>query len=133
MFKNKLKKLRKDNGHTQEYMALQLNISRPTYTRYETGEREPDYLMLKQIAIFFNVSLDYLLDVTDTPTPLTAEIESNPESIREKTLKETIQSTDELSEESKADMLRQLSLVKLRDKSGLVETAAEFHVNPVET
>lgn len=124
MFKDNLKKLRKSKGITQDTIAQQLNISRPTYTRYETGEREPDYQMLKQIALFFNVSIDYLLDVTNEPAPLNKDTEP---SYREKTLEESILFNKELSEKSKNDMLSQLKLVKIRDNAELNnDTATEF-------
>lgn len=56
-----LKKLRENNNLTQQQMADILNIQRPTYTRYETGERQPDFELLIRIAQHFNVSIDYLL------------------------------------------------------------------------
>ena len=68
MFFERLKILRENKGFTQEHMAKALKISRPTYTRYETGKREPDYVMLAQIAAFFDVSVDYLLGLTDEPS-----------------------------------------------------------------
>ncbi len=62
-FQRELKKL------TQTELARQLGISSQRYGGYETGKREPDNDMLKQIADFFDVSLDYLLGATDDPTP----------------------------------------------------------------
>ena len=34
------------------------------------GEREPDHKMLKKLAVFFNVSTDYLLGLTDIPNTI---------------------------------------------------------------
>lgn len=68
MFKDRLKKLRKLHELTQEEVAKRLSISRPSYSRYETGEREPDFEMVKQIADFFETSADYLLGLADDPT-----------------------------------------------------------------
>jgi hypothetical protein len=81
----------------------------------------------KADSTFFNVSLDYLLDVTDEFTPVVVIKETEPKPVYEKTLKEAIQSADELSDESKKDMLRHLSLVTFRDKHGLAETVPEFY------
>ncbi|MCR5501787.1 MAG: helix-turn-helix domain-containing protein, partial [Lachnospiraceae bacterium] len=36
-------------------------------SRFETGERRPDYDTLIEIAEYFNVSLDYLTGRTDKP------------------------------------------------------------------
>ncbi len=56
-----LKKTRITKGFTQDVMAKKLNISRPTYTRYETGERKPDYETIKKIAVILDISIDVLL------------------------------------------------------------------------
>ncbi len=61
-----LKELRTQRGLTQKDVAKLLHISRPTYTRYETGERKPDYETLKKLSEIFNVSTDYLIGVNHT-------------------------------------------------------------------
>jgi len=65
MFKETLKNLRISKNLTQTDIAKELKISRPTYTRYETGEREPNFETLNKLADFFNVSTDFLLGKTD--------------------------------------------------------------------
>lgn len=56
-----LKILRKEKKLTQAQVAEHLDVSVSTYTKYETGVNEPDIAMLKKLAKFFNVSIDYLL------------------------------------------------------------------------
>ena len=63
----RLKSLRKEKGISQLKLALDLNISQNSISRYETGEREADYRTLILIADYFNVSIDYLLGRTDNP------------------------------------------------------------------
>ena len=63
----RLKSLRKEKGISQLKLALDLNISQNSISRYETGEREADYRTLILIADYFNVSVDYLLGRTDNP------------------------------------------------------------------
>ena len=63
----RLKELRKSKGVSQLKLALDLNTSQNTISRYETGEREPGIHELIMIADYFNVSLDYLLGRTDDP------------------------------------------------------------------
>ena len=62
-----LKQARKDAGLTQQQVADALEIERPSYARYETGDREPDNKTLIKIAKLFNVTTDYLLGLTDDP------------------------------------------------------------------
>ena len=61
----RLRELRKEKNISQLKLALDLNMSQNTISRYETMEREADYETLIQFADYFNVSLDYLLGRTD--------------------------------------------------------------------
>ena len=63
----RLKELRKHRRVSQVKLALDLNMSQNSISRYETGEREPDFASLIKIADYFNVSIDYLLERTDNP------------------------------------------------------------------
>lgn len=66
----RLKEIRKKRGITQLKLAMDLNISQNTISRYETGEREADYATLIRLADYFNVSTDYLLERTNNPNIL---------------------------------------------------------------
>lgn len=57
----KIKELRKKKGLTQEQLASELNVSRQAITKWESGEGSPDIENLKNIALFFHVSVDYLI------------------------------------------------------------------------
>ena len=58
----KLKELRKSFGLTQEELAININISRVNYTRYENGKVRPDYETIIKIADYYDISLDELFD-----------------------------------------------------------------------
>ena len=64
----RLRELRKKAGVSQLRLAMDLNMSQNTVSRYETGEREPGIAELIKLADYFNVSLDYLTGRTDDPT-----------------------------------------------------------------
>ena len=63
----RLKEIRKSKGISQLKLAIDLNTSQNTISRYETGEREPGINELIKLADYFNVSIDYLLERTDIP------------------------------------------------------------------
>ena len=63
----KLRKVRKEKGISQLKLAMDLNMSQNTISRYETGEREPGINELVKLADYFDVSVDYLLGRTDNP------------------------------------------------------------------
>ncbi len=66
----RLSELRKDRGFTQQQLAKALSVSSNTISAYERGINEPDDRMKIRLAEFFNVSVDYLLGLIDTPRPL---------------------------------------------------------------
>ena len=70
MFKENLISLRKMKGLSQEELAEQMNISRQTLSKYETGESLPDIEKCKQLASIFGVSLDDLVNYESRDTGL---------------------------------------------------------------
>lgn len=61
----RLKELREERGLTQKQLAEQLHLHSVTYLHYEKAQREPPLVVLVQMAIFFDVSVDYLLGLKD--------------------------------------------------------------------
>ena len=61
----RLRELRGQLGCKQSDIASALGIASNTYSQYETGARTPSPEMLVTIAKYFNVSVDYLLGVSD--------------------------------------------------------------------
>ena len=59
----KIKKLRQENGITQEDLAKQLGVSFQAVSRWENSTTYPDITMLPIIANMFDVTIDYLLDM----------------------------------------------------------------------
>lgn len=65
-FGERLAQLRKENGfNTRNEFAEKLGIPSTTLRNYETNVREPGHTFLKQVSELFNVSVDYLLCLTD--------------------------------------------------------------------
>ena len=60
-FNNKLYKLRKQKGFSQEELANRLNVSRQTISKWEVGESTPDMENLVAISELFEISLDELV------------------------------------------------------------------------
>lgn len=67
MFGERLQELRKDKGWTQKDLAAKLSLSWITISSYETGQSMPNSDTLRNIAVCFDVSLDYLFDLIDHP------------------------------------------------------------------
>ncbi|WP_165006008.1 MULTISPECIES: helix-turn-helix transcriptional regulator [unclassified Enterococcus] len=67
MFPQRIKELRLKKKLTQQEVATHLGITRPAYTAYESGKREPDFAILQRLAELFDVTTDYLLGANQTP------------------------------------------------------------------
>ncbi len=61
----RLTSLRKEKGFSQAELAYRLNVGQSTIAMYERDRRSPDYKMLERLASFFNVSVDYLLGLSE--------------------------------------------------------------------
>lgn len=78
----RLKKLREEKNLTQIELGKAFNISHSTINRYENGLRQPDNETLINMSNFFNVSVDYLLGISNTRNDserITDILQNNPE------------------------------------------------------
>lgn len=66
-YKN-LRGIREDRDIRQKDIAKYLNVSQNTYSQYETGVISLTAEVLIQLADYYNVSIDYLLDRTNNPS-----------------------------------------------------------------
>ena len=60
-FAEKLQKLRKQNGLSQEQLAEKLNVSRQAVSKWEMGTI-PDMENMVKLGRYFDCSLDYLMN-----------------------------------------------------------------------
>lgn len=68
-FNERLRELREDNNIKQIELAKIIEVDQRSLSFYEIGKYEPNLQTLKRIAIYFNVSTDYLLGLTDEMKP----------------------------------------------------------------
>lgn len=62
--KDLLRKIRRSNNYTQEFVAKHLGITRQAYGHYENGITTPDVKMLTRLAEFFQVPVTTLIDTS---------------------------------------------------------------------
>lgn len=67
MPKNRIKELRKKNKITQTELAKGIGSSTQAISMYEKGERNPKIDKVQALADFFNVSVEYLIGLSDQP------------------------------------------------------------------
>lgn len=64
-FNSRMQSLLRISGKTQKDVAIALGIAESTLSRYMTTGRLPDTKYIIHIAVFFGVSMDWLLGLSD--------------------------------------------------------------------
>ncbi len=62
----KILKLRKANGFSQDELAERLNVTRQSISKWESGQATPELDKVVKLAEIFEVDTDYLLRPSDT-------------------------------------------------------------------
>lgn len=63
----RIRDLREDRDLKQRQLAEHLNCSQQVYSNYELGQRDIPTDVLIKLSAFYNVSVDYLLGLTNNP------------------------------------------------------------------
>ena len=61
MYGNRIKELRKEKGLTQVELASYIGSTQKQISKWEVGFLEPNIDSIKKLAIFFDVTSDYLI------------------------------------------------------------------------
>ncbi len=72
-----IKKLREKRGLIQEILAAELGITQQTLSKYERDITFIKVDILKKIAVYFNVTTDYLLGISDVKRDLQGQMKMN--------------------------------------------------------
>jgi len=65
----RIKDMREDRDLTQKEVADFLHIKQNTYSQYENGHRQLPLEFLIALAKYYETSTDYILGLTDNPSP----------------------------------------------------------------
>ena len=69
-YENRLRDLRQDKDLTQLQIAEIFAMQPTQYRRYENGESDLPLELAKRFARYYNVSIDYIACILDTPRKL---------------------------------------------------------------
>lgn len=70
MYYRRLRDLREDHDYTQDELVRLLEMHKTTYTNYEQGKREIPFSLVIRLARLYNVSIDFIAELTDDPRAL---------------------------------------------------------------
>ena len=74
-FNEKLIKLRKASGLSQEELGDKLNVARQTVSKWELGETTPEMDKLEELSNLFEISIDELVKDNTIPNSIIKEID----------------------------------------------------------
>lgn len=74
---SRIKQLREKRGLIQEILAAELGITQQMLSKYEKDTTLIKVDILKKIAIYFNVTTDYLLGISDVKRDLQRQMKMN--------------------------------------------------------
>ncbi|MBO4242092.1 MAG: helix-turn-helix domain-containing protein [Clostridiales bacterium] len=94
-----LKTLRKEKNITQEDLAYEMNVSRRTVSRWETGSNLPDLAILVELADYYDVDLREIFNG------------ERKEENMDKDLKDTMMMAADYTDEAKAKVMRRMQLL----------------------
>lgn len=87
MNNNKIKFLREEHNLKQEQVAQIIGIERSHYAHYENEDRIIPLIYLNKLSAYYNVSIDYILGLTNTTCSNQEEIDLVQVGIRLKTFR----------------------------------------------
>ncbi len=67
MLYKRIRDLREDRDLTQKEMARVLSCSQQVYSNYELGQRDIPTDVLIKLSVFYDVSVDYILGISNDP------------------------------------------------------------------
>ena len=65
----RMKQMREEKGYSTNEISRQMNISTQRYTAYERGLHKFPLEVLIKLAVIYDVSVDYLVGITDQREP----------------------------------------------------------------
>lgn len=125
MLGKKIRELREQNDITQQDLAKYLKVAKSTLSQYETSSRIPNDDIKKAIAKKFNVSIDYLLGLTDIPETIDTYIAK-----QKQTNKQPLENQYNADEQELIQLYRELPPEGKITIKSLAKTQHDLYVKP---
>lgn len=78
---NRIKELRKERHITQVRLSIELEVSQEAISAYEMGKHYPSVSSLLKLREIFNVSIDYILGLSDQRCPTIQKDDLQPDEL----------------------------------------------------
>lgn len=112
---SRIRSLRMERGLTQEEFGKVFGIVKSTVSLYESGKSVPNDQIKTEMCRYFDVSMDYLLGLTDDRLPMPEAASDQP--VNDPSIREAVSYLEGLSDEAMASALRCLQAIKTLDEA----------------
>lgn len=123
----KIYELRENRYVGQKELARLSHVSISTISNYENNVHQPALRTLIKIADYFNVSVDYLLNRTNYQYPMSY---LEQPLIDDYTCSDVLNTVIQLSKPSRINLMEQLDMLSLRDKTTRISTSTNAKNKP---
>lgn len=103
IFAKRLKRLREQHDLSTRALGELIGTSNATISRYETGKRDPDLILVHNMAQYFGVTIEYLCG---------EDIDPNEENL--------LNMFSTLSEDAKKDAIKYITYLSEKERSGKI-------------
>lgn len=115
---SRIKQLRESRGLIQEILASELGITQQTMSKYERDVTTIKIDVLKKLAEYFNVTTDYLLEVSDVKRDLQGEMRISKTLDQYYDLVEIYRGLDEYDQERVWSLIQIVNKIHEKRKKG---------------
>lgn len=130
--KNNIKLLRVKKGMSQEALASEMHVHQTAVSQWENGRANPDTQTSKNLAEFFNVTIDYLLGQSEDNSGIYYANNIKGSNFVQGNGSVTIDGKSEISKEE-AEILRIYNDLDVRGRNKLLNFAFELEDESKET
>ena len=113
---SRIKQLREKRGLIQEILAAELGITQQLLSKYERDITLIKVDILKKIAIYFNVTTDYLLGISDVKRDLQGQMKMNETLDQYYDLVEVYKELDEYDQEMIWSIIQIVKKINVKKK-----------------
>ena len=117
-FGKNIKALRLEAELTGEELSAKFGLTKSAVSSWERRSRFPDEKLLKDLAAFFNVSVDFLLGVSDIRNPISPDTKTFAQELIDTMIRKgMITSEDDIDEDAQKAIMAAIRLdIKNRKK-----------------
>jgi len=126
---NRIKQLRKEKKMTQDDLATKLHLKRSVISKYENGVIQLTDSLILELTDLFNVTTDYLLGKSNTPTPPIASAFIDEITVKEFLAQHGV--TDEMKINMMEDILK--AMIKAEGESEHLDELASKNSPSIQT